>query len=389
MDGLNSSSGHPPLPPTSEDDLVSRLRLLRSRRVGPATYHRLIREHATAQGALAALPDIAADRGVKGYRTCTFQTAKGELDAGRKLGAQLVAQGSADYPSSLAQVTDAPPLVWVMGNLSVLHRPMVALVGARNASSNGTRMAKKLAHELAEAGIAVVSGLARGVDTAAHLGSLDHGTVAVLAGGVDQVYPEENCHLGKNILAQGARISEQPIGLVAQARHFPRRNRIISGLSQAVIVVEAAAKSGTLITARQALDQGREVLAVPGHPMDPRASGCNMLIRDGATLVRGTDDILALLERPTLTNTTLTQPPPKPKIAAESAQAFLHKPLSQIANLHKRILDRLGPAPTAEDQLVRDLKIPASQVSGALVELEMDGTIERQSGGMVSKIPPN
>ncbi len=385
MNGLNSSSGHPPLPPTSEADLVARLRLLRSRRVGPATFHRLISEHGSPEAAVAALPDIAADRGVRGYRACTWAAAKAEYDLGCKLGARLLVQHALDYPSSLADIADAPPLIWAMGNGDVLHRPMVALVGARNASSNGTRMAKRLAGELAEAGFTVVSGLARGIDTAAHIASLSHGTVAVLAGGVDHVYPEENAHLGKDILSQGARVSEQPIGLIAQARHFPQRNRIISGLAQAVVVVEAAAKSGTLITARQALDQGRDVLAVPGHPVDARAAGCNMLIRDGATLVRGTDDIIALLD----TQHALPQPAHVVQIAAEAPRTFFQKPLAAAAHLHQKILDRLGPAPTAEDQLVRDLKVPPAQVASALVELELDGTVERQPGGTVTKIPRN
>lgn len=384
MNGWNPTSGHPPLPLTSEGDLISQLRLLRSPRVGPATFHRLVAEHGSADMAVKALPALALNRGVKNYRCFSAQQATQEYKAGVAQGAILLSQKDPRFPLSLKAISDAPPLLWVMGQAETLNRPMVALVGARNASSNGTRMARRLASALCEAGVLVVSGLARGIDTAAHMASLSHGTIAVLAGGVDRIYPEENTHLGRDILTNGARVSEQPIGLQAQARHFPRRNRIISGMAQAVVVVEAAAKSGTLITARQALDQGRDVLAVPGHPVDARAAGCNALIRDGATLVRTAEDILSLLSLP-------SKIVDRPKVlkAAEPAQPFAPKPLQEVANLHRKILNRLGPAPTPEDQLGRDLNVASSALSGALVELELEGEIERQSGGMVAKIPRN
>ena len=279
-------STHPPLPPTTEDDRVSWLRLLRSRRVGVSTFFRLLSDHQTAQAALEALPDVARAAGVQDYSPCPPGVVEAELRAGRSAGARLICITDPQYPGALRDIPAPPPLLWGMGDVQALTRPAIALVGARNASYLGTRMAKALASELAEAGYTIVSGLARGVDTAAHMASLDSGTIAVMAGGVDVIYPAENTRLGEDILGSGARLSEQPMGVIPQARHFPRRNRIISGMAQAVVVVEAAAKSGSLITARNALDQGREVLAVPGHPFDARASGCNMLIRpdqiDGA-----------------------------------------------------------------------------------------------------------
>jgi DNA processing protein len=253
---------------------------------------------------------------------------------------------------------------------------MIALVGARNASSLGTRMAKSLAANLGEAGYVIVSGLARGVDAAAHHAALSTGTIAVQAGGVDVMYPAENTELAMSIASKGLRLSEMPIGLQPMARHFPNRNRIISGLSIATVVVEAAAKSGSLITARDALDQGRDVLAVPGHPFDARASGCNMLIRDGATLVRGAQDVidaLAPLAAPEQTQMAL-EPAPKSRDLRDTSQ------------LHMQILSRLGPSPVAEDQLIRDLKTTSAEVTPILLDLELDGQIVRHDGGLLARV---
>ncbi|MEZ5779067.1 MAG: DNA-processing protein DprA [Paracoccaceae bacterium] len=340
-------------------------------------------EHRTAQDALLALPEIAKAAGVAGYEPCPEAVALKELKAGKAAGAQLVCRGEPAYPQTLADLADAPPLLWTIGDLSLLERPMIALVGARNASSLGTRMARKLAEGLGAAGIAVVSGLARGIDTAAHLAALPTGTVAVMAGGVDVIYPAENTALAAEIAARGLRISEQPMGTEPLARHFPLRNRIISGLARAVVVVEAAARSGSLITARTALDQGREVLAVPGHPFDGRASGCNMLIRDGATLVRGVEDVLGAL--------TLTQPAESPRADKGrddpvTLPAQSRTSLREIAGLHQRILDRLGPSPLAEDQLIRDLALPPAAVAPELVALELEGRIQRQAGGLLARL---
>jgi DNA processing protein len=381
MTDAKDSSTHPPLPPTTEEDRVSWLRLLRSRRVGPTTFHRLLTEHGSACAALAALPDIARAAGVDNYTPCPEGVARAEIAAALAGGARMLCAGAPDYPAALRDLTDAPPILWAIGDVTLLTRPLVAMVGARNASSLGLRMARALSTELGEAGFVVVSGMARGIDTAAHGAALDTGTLAVLAGGVDVMYPAENAKLGEDIGARGLRLSEKAMGMVPQARHFPARNRIISGLARAVVVVEAAAKSGSLITARAALDQGREVMAVPGHPFDARAAGCNMLIRDGAALVRCAEDVIELL--------------PKPRAAPDCAQPELAldampapppetRSLRDTAALHGRILDRLGPSPLAEDQLIRDLSAAPATVAPVLTDLEMSGRIRRHPGGLVS-----
>lgn len=365
----------------ADDDRIDRLRLLRSRRVGAVTFHRLMAEHGSARAALAALPAIAKAAGVEDYEVCPLGVVEAELRQGRTLGASLIAHGEAGYPALLAEVPDAPPILWAMGDLSLLTRPMVAMVGARNASSLGVRMAKRLGSGLSEAGFTVISGLARGIDAAAHEAALEGpgGTVAVMAGGIDVIYPPENTALARDIAARGCRVSEHPPGLEPQARHFPLRNRIVAGLSRAVIVAEAAAKSGSLITAKAALDYGREVMAVPGHPFDARASGCNILIRDGAVLVRGTSDVLEALGAPARPEPEVRLPPlPGP----EAAQ----RPLKEVALLHSMILSRLGPSPLAEDQLVRDLKVTPAELAPELLNLELEGRIARQPGGLLARI---
>ncbi len=376
-------SPHPLTPPQSVEDEVAWLRLLRSRRVGVATFFRLMNEHGSAQAALEALPEVARAAGVQKYQLCPLAVIENEMKAARFAGARLVAFGSSEYPTALADIPDPPPLLWALGSLSLLHRPVIAMVGARNASSLGTRMARKLAADLSEAGFVVVSGLARGVDTVAHMAALKGGTVAVMAGGVDVIYPTENTVLGEEIARDGLRLSEQPMGLSPQARHFPRRNRIISGLAQAVVVVEAAAKSGSLITARAALDQGREVLAVPGHPFDARASGCNMLIRDGACLVRGAQDVIEVLTP--LVDAPAEKPSPKQKITTDIPTPRPEtRDKIETSKLHAQILARLGPSPVGEDQLIRDMKLPAGQLAPELVTLELDGRITRQPGGVLT-----
>lgn len=364
-------------PPTTEDDRQSWLRLIRSRRVGVATFWRLMSEHGSALSAILALPEIARASGMQDYEPFPERLAQAEMAAGRRAGARLIFKGEANYPAQLASIPDAPPLLWVMGDLAVLHKPMVALVGARNASALGTRMARKLAGDLSPAGVTVVSGLARGIDAAAHTAALGGGTVAVMAGGVDQIYPAENTPLAQEIAAKGLRLSEQPLGLQPAARHFPMRNRLISGLSRGVVVVEAAAQSGSLITARIALDQGRDVLAVPGHPFDGRAWGCNALIRDGATLVRSADDILNALSIATPAQSPEASQAPEPATAPRSWRTQ--------SDLHQLILDRLGPSPIAEDQLLRDLALSASQAASDLLTLELEGRILRAPGGLLSR----
>ncbi len=373
------SSNHPPLPPTTEEDRFSWLRLLRSRRVGATTFHRLMAEHGTAQNALAALPEVARAAGVKGYEICPPGVIDAELKAAKAANARLLCIGDRNYPAALTTLPDAPPLIWTVGDQTLLQRPVIALVGARNASSLGTRMARTLAHELGAQGLVVVSGLARGIDTVAHMATLATGTIAVMAGGVDAMYPSENAGLGRDIGKQGLLLSERAMGLQPQARDFPRRNRIISGLSCGVVVVEAAARSGSLITARDALDQGREVMAVPGHPFDARAAGCNLLIRDGAVLVRSVEDVLAALP-------ASPKPDTPARARSEPPRPADKRSLRETAALHQQILDRLGPSPVAEDQLIRDLAAGAQEVGPALTDLEMDGRILRQAGGLLSRV---
>jgi DNA processing protein len=370
-------SSHPPFtPPTTEEDRLSWLRLIRSPRVGPTTFHRLLREHGIAQAALDALPQVAQAAGVDNYAPFSADQAKAEIDLARAKGARMLCFGTEAYPQSLAAIADAPPLLWCMGGRKPVLQPMVALVGARNASSLGTRMARMLAEGLGLAGYTIVSGLARGIDTAAHQASLKTGTIAVMGGGVDVIYPAENAVLAAAISDQGLRLSEQPMGTYPQARHFPPRNRIISGLSMAVIVVEAAEKSGTLITVKDALDQGREVMAVPGHPVDGRAGGCNRLIREGATLVRNVEDVLEVLARITGGADTERQAPPPSAPVAE-------KP--DTGALHAAILQLLGPTPIHEDMIIRDMRLSAAVISPALVALELDGTVQRHPGGLISR----
>ena len=442
-------STHPLLPPTTEDDRVSWLRLLRSRRVGPATFYRLMAEQGSAAAALDALPGIAQAAGVADYRPCPEAVARAEMRTAHGAGARLLTVADPDYPPLLCQIEDAPPLLWAMGDMALLSAPAIAMVGARNASSLGLRMARGLAADLGRAGQVVVSGLARGIDAAAHAAAHDQsGTIAVMAGGVDVLYPPENATLARAMLdGGGLLLSEQPMGTRPQARHFPRRNRLISGLCRALVVVEAAAKSGSLITARSALDQGREVLAVPGHPFDARAAGCNMLIRDGARLVRCADDVIEALpacaptaaagaaatatataaatagaavspaRRPAPAGTADAadnRPPPvppdaplagaappspsavssrsqvsraaNPVAATPAAAPRPARGLREAAALHARILDRLGPSPLAEDQLIRDLGRPAHEVAPALLDLELDRRILRQTGGLLSRL---
>ena len=375
-------SSHPTLtPPETDEDRVSWLRLLRSRRVGISTFFRLMGEHANATSALAALPEIARAASVSDYSICPEGVAIAEMKAADAIGAKMICYNDANYPADLADIADPPPILWAIGDLGLLSRPMVAMVGARNASSLGTRMARKMASELAEAGFVVVSGLARGIDTAAHLAALEGGTIAVQAGGVDVIYPKENATLTDDIGKSGLRLSEIAIGTQPQARHFPSRNRIISGLAKAVVVVEAAARSGSLITARDALDQGRDVLAVPGHPFDARAFGCNALLRDGATLVRSAADVIEAIsaQQPALQVTPTPQPIPAPE-----PQSRPTRTLRDMASLHSEILSRLGPSPVAEDQLIRDLNLTSQQVSPTLLNLELDGEITRAAGGLLS-----
>ncbi len=384
-DGLFSS--HTLTPPTTEEDELSFLRLARSRRVGATTFHRLLKDHGSAAAALDALPGIARAAGSSDYSPCPPGVAEAERAAGRRAGARLLLPGGPGYPADLLDFPDAPPLLWARGRVDLLARPRVAVIGARNASSLGQRMARKLAEEMGRAGFAVVSGLARGIDAAAHDAALPTGTIAVMAGGIEVIYPPENRDLAGRIAAEGLLLSELPPGTEPQARHFPQRNRIIAALSRATLVVEAAARSGSLLTARMALDYGREVMAVPGHPMDARAAGCNMLIRDGAVLIRGAEDVieamgLAAAPRPDPRPPSQPDTPPQP--AAEKA---VEKTVAKAAGtgLRARLLALLGPAPTPEDTVIRDLGIDAATLSREVIGLEIEGEITRHPGGLLSR----
>ncbi len=370
-------------PPTTEEDELSFLRLARSRRVGATTFHRLLNEHGSAAAALESLPTVARLAGASDYAPCPAAVARAEWEAGQRAGARLLLPGHPGYPADILTCPDAPPLLWALGDAALLDRPRVALVGARNASSLGTRMARRLAADLGQAGFVIVSGLARGIDTAAHDAALETGTVAVMAGGIDVIYPPENNALAERIAATGLRISELPPGTEPQARHFPQRNRIIAGLCQATLVIEAAARSGSLLTARMALDYGRDVMAVPGHPMDARASGCNMLIRDGATLIRGADDVLDALGFAALPQPAASPTPAPIPAPAASAKARPTPPLA--GGLRARLMALLGPAPTPEDAVIRDLGIDAPTLSREVLALEIEGTVTRHPGGLLSR----
>lgn len=356
--------------PKSQEDALDWLRLIRSKQVGPVTFLKLIRQHGNAAKALKALPEIATEAGVSKYEVTPITQIRDEIRIGNALGARLLFIGTPDYPAQLYDLPDPPAALWALGELSLLKRPIISLVGARNASAVGKRMTTKLSVDLGEMGFVVASGLARGIDAAAHEASLKTGTIAVQAGGLDVIYPKENSDLTLRIAENGLRLSEMPMGLNPQARHFPRRNRIISGLSKAVVVVEAAARSGSLITAKNALDQGREVMAIPGNPLDPRAAGCNILIREGALLVRNADDILEAVD-------ISPEPVQEPEMPLE--------PRSK-APLPQTILDLLSPAPVSEDELIRKLGAPATEIMSILAELDITGDIERQPGGLVSRV---
>jgi DNA processing protein len=373
----------------TDQELIDRLRLIRTENVGPATFFALIRRYGTAGRALEALPELARRGGrIKTPSVPARADAERELDAAAKLGARVVAFDDPLYPPALKAIDGAPPLVYLRGRAELPGRRAVAVVGARNASAAGARFARILAAELARAGLMVVSGLARGIDGAAHQGALDAGagaggTLAVLGGGVDQIYPPEHAGLYEKILASGAGaiLSEQPPGLVAQARDFPRRNRLIAGLSLGVVVVEAAFRSGSLITARLANEQGREVFAVPGSPLDPRCRGANDLIRQGATLTENAADVLNVLggaaaPRP--------GPDPAPQGLESERESFAAADEPALAEARARVLGALGPTPVEVDEIVRQCQLSAPVVQAALLELELAGRLARHSGNRVA-----
>jgi DNA processing protein len=356
-----------------------RLRLARTETIGPVLFASLISRFGTAAHAIEALPHLAR----RGGRTtplsvCTLAEADRELEAGAALGAVLIAAGEPDFPPLLAALDPPPPLIWTLGHPALLSKPAVAVVGARVASAGGQRFARQLALELGEAGYVIVSGLARGVDGAAHEGALKTGTAAVLGGGIDDIYPPEHEALYRLIAAAGCLVSENAVGRRAKAQDFPRRNRIISGLSLGVVVVEAEMRSGSLITARLANEQGREVFAVPGSPLDPRAKGTNDLIRQGAALCEGAEDVIRALQNlPTIRERErdLFDPP-------DLDQAALDR---EADRLRGQIEALLSPTPVPRDELVRALHAPPAAVFAALVELALAGKAELLAGGLVAR----
>jgi DNA processing protein len=382
----------------SRDEKIDWLQLCRSGGVGPQTFCKLLRRFGSARRALDELPRLAreAGGGEERWQRCRRDEAEAEFAAIAELGCALLAKDEAGYPKRLAEIADPPPLLIVRGRVELLAQPAVAVVGARNASANGRMFAHGLARALAEAGLVVVSGLARGIDTAAHEGALAAGapTLAVIASGVDVAYPSENAELMEHIVQSGAVVSERPLGAVPQARHFPRRNRLISGLTLGVVVVEAAPQSGSLITARLAAEQGREVMAVPGSPLDPRHRGTNQLLRDGATLVESAADVITALG-PLVP--TPNQRPPRPAVPAAipttaraearprpAPSALPLVPAVDGADLIGRVCERLGPEPLQVDELIRQCQASTAEVQRALMELELDGRLERHPGNRVS-----
>ena len=352
------------------------LRLARTENIGPVTFRNLIARFGNATEALAQVPRMASRGGAKSFVLPDEDAIAREIEALAKLGGRMIASCEPDYPRGLAALESPPPILSILGHPHLLQKEMIAMVGARNASALARKFADTLARDLGFAGIVVVSGLARGIDAAAHEAALTVGTVAVVAGGVDIVYPPENQKLYDTIKNQGVVVSEMRLGEAPQARHFPRRNRIISGLSRGVVVVEAAEKSGSLITAQCAVDQGREVFAVPGSPLDPRAKGANRLIREGAILTESAEDILSVL-KPMLGGGFAEPDAPPPVMPAAALDA-------EADRLRARIEEALGPAPVAVDELIRQLGAPAPVVLTVLLELELAGRCTRHPGNRVS-----
>lgn len=367
----------------SDEERLDWLQLSRSENVGPAAFRTLIETFGTASEAIRSVPEMANRGGAKKRIVIADRTmAEAELETADRNGVSIICLFEPNYPDLLRRTEGAPPLVYVSGSKDCLSKPAVAIVGSRNASAAGRKMAGILARDLGEAGLTIVSGLARGVDTSAHGASLQTGTIAVFAGGLDRVYPPENGELVEEIVASdGATVTEMPFGWQARGRDFPRRNRIIAGLSLATIVVEAAERSGSLITARQALEQNREVMAVPGSPLDPRAAGANRLIREGATLVEKAEDVLQIL-RP-IVGDGFSAPTPmiSPQATASDSPAGA---VEMQDKDRKLVLQALGPSPVDIDEIVRLTGLTARTVSVSLLELELAGSLERHPGQRVS-----
>jgi len=361
------------------------LRLARTPRVGPVTFNELLQRYPNPSDAIAALPGLARRGGGRIGTIPSVDMGRAELDAVERAGGRMLMACEPAFPRLLRALDPPPPVITVLGSASMLEAPVAAIVGSRNASAVGRRFAQDVARDLGEADFIVVSGLARGIDAAAHQGALTTGTIAVVAGGVDHVYPPENAELRERIIENGAIISEIPLGVAPTARDFPRRNRLISGLSLGVVVIEAAVRSGSLITARFAGEQGREVMAAPGSPLDPRAKGSNRLIRDGAALIESGADVVALLRDSPLARTE--EPTTDDYENAPLDEAALDAAADAVRD---RVCDLLSPTPTPRDDIIRFAEAPTPAVLAALVELELAGRAQLLPGGrVVARDPEN
>jgi DNA processing protein len=363
-----------------EDERRAWLRLARTESIGPTTFASLLARFPDAREALDAAPHLARRGGSASLRIPSEAEANAEIEALARIGGRLIAAIEPDFPAGLAALEPPPPLISVIGQVAVLKRDMVGVVGARNASALGIKFATRLAADLGSAGLVVVSGLARGIDHAAHSGSLETGTVAVVAGGVDVIYPPEHQALYNDIRARGAIVSEMPLGMAPLSRHFPRRNRLISGMARGVVVIEAAERSGSLITANYALEQGREIFAVPGSPLDPRAKGANRLIKDGAALTEGAEDVLAAL-RPILGGGFQDPPEGLGSAGSNIASQASEREADAVRGL---VEEKLGPAPVEIDELIRQCRAPSAAVLTVILELELAGRLQRHPGNRVS-----
>jgi DNA processing protein len=369
----------------AHDSDFDRLRLIRSPNIGPVTYRQLMARFGSAAAALDALPDLASRGGKRNFSVCAASDIENEMQATQRAGAEYVFLGDQHYPALLAELDNAPVSFSFKGNIELASAQVIAMVGARNASAGACRFARTLAMELGREGLVVISGLARGIDTAAHIGSLASGAIAIIAGGIDVAYPPENKALQDEIADKGLLIAEQPIGTEPRARHFPYRNRIIAGMALGTIVVEAAPRSGSLITARLAAEAGREVMAIPGSPMDPRARGCNQLIREGATLVQDAAEIAELI-RPIDARAARTS---QPKLFDVGVQAYQQHSENSSENANEdtserqRVIDLLGMTHVSVDELVRQSGASTQSIQMVLLELELAGRLERGAGAMV------
>jgi len=357
------------------DDRFDRLRLIRTPHVGPVAYRQLLARFGSARQALEALPDLASRGGARTFRAVDERALRAEMARVDKLGARYCLLGDPDYPPLLAHAGGAPVALILRGPMDVAGRRGVAIVGARNASAAACRFARELAHDLARADVLVVSGLARGIDTAAHVGAGPSGTAAVIGCGIDVVFPPENEALQERIAAEGLLMTELPPGAEPLARHFPARNRIIAWMTLGTVVVEAAPRSGSLLTARLAGEEGRDVMAVPGFPADPRAQGCNMLIRDGATLVQNAQDVLETIGAIDL------------RALRAPVRPFLAEPGADLGEAERRrVVGLLGLSPVSVDELIRQSGLPPALVQTALLELEIAGRLQRHAGGRVGLV---